>query len=89
MDENYRIVDYDLGAKDVFAHFKIFLFGRTHLLFIHQLHLLVEDILAVPSIPTESVARDAVDCFLELFEQEGISLQPEIPTTGTTPHIRY
>ena len=53
----------------------------------HVLVFLVEDILAVPSIPTESGARDAVDCLLELFELEGISLLPELPTTGTTPHI--
>lgn len=47
----------------------------------HVLHVL-DTANMVPGIPSDMVARDAVDCFLELFELEGISLQPDIPAAG-------
>jgi hypothetical protein len=43
---------------------------------------ILDSIGTIPGIPSEMVARDAVDCFLELFELEGISLLPEIPSAG-------
>ena len=34
---------------------------------------------SAPSISSERSSRDAVDCFVELFEFEGFSLLPDIP----------
>lgn len=36
--------------------------------------------LTIPNIPPEAVIRDALDCFVELFEGEGVVLLPDIPS---------